>query len=453
MNSGSTDTEQSGKTPSPRTPHVNRRRLIQGAAGLGLAAAVPVAAGTQRAAAQSTVTVTYKTHEHPPAVAFNKELIAEFEQANPGIKIDYEAIPYENFEQGLFTSFAGGDGWDLFWAGDWLTPQFFANDILAPFDPAAFGVASADEFLGMNDAGSLDAYVKDGTVYTGGISEYNTFSLVYNPDHFAEAGIAPLSETEPITWEQLAEHAKLLSKVGADGKRERNAIIWAFTANVWAPLIAEPPVRQLGGELVDPATGEPKFDSPEVIKTMAYIGDLGKQGTVDPAFMGTDLNADFAQGRTSMVIAGPWALPAIRSVNPEAKIAVAPLPVFAGGTRTTTLYSWAWFVGKQSPAETQAAAWKFLGYITAQANRWWDKVGFIQPRTKGVQGTEDLAAYRNASEPLLKVFNDDFTYGKYMFRSTRFYEIATELMRVQSLVLEGDDAEQALKDAQSELEA
>jgi ABC-type glycerol-3-phosphate transport system substrate-binding protein len=434
-----------------RSP-LNRRRLLQGTAGLGLAAAMPGRIGLRRAAAQANVNVVYKTHEHPPGVAVNKELIAAFQQANPGITIDYEAIPYPNFEQGLFTSFAGGDGWDLFWAGDWLLPQFFESDILAPLDPAAYGVASTDEFIGLYDPGALDAYVKDGNVYTGGISEYNTFSLVYNPDHFTEAGIPLLSETEPITWEELFEHAQKLSKVGADGKRERNAIVWAFTANVWAPLIAEPMVRQLGGELVDPASGEVLFTSPEVVKTMSYIGSLGTSGAVDPAFLGADLNDDFAKGRTSMAIAGAWAIPAIRSINPDAKIAIAPLPVFEGGTRTTTLYSWGWHVGSQSDAATQAAAWKFVGSIAAQGKKWWDEAGFIQPRNKGQEGVEDLAAYRNESEPLLKVFNDDFTYGKYMFRSTRFYEIATALMRVQSLVFEGEDAEQALKDAQDELD-
>jgi multiple sugar transport system substrate-binding protein len=429
---------------------LNRRRLLQGTAGLGLAAAMPFA-GSHRVAAQSDVSVVYKTHEHPPGVAVNNALIADFQAANPGITIEYEAVPYPNFEQGLFTSFAGGDGWDLFWAGDWLLPQFFESDILAPLDPAAYGVASVDEFLGLYDPGSLDAYVRDGAVYTGGISEFNTFSLIYNPDHFAEAGIAPLSETEPITWEQFGEYAKLLSKVGADGKRERNALVWAFTANVWSPLIIEPMVRQLGGELVDPDSGEPLFTSPEVIKTLSYFGSLRE--SVDPAFLGTDLNDDFAKGRTSTTIAGAWAIPAIRGINPEAKIAIAPLPVFDGGTRTTTLYSWGWHVGNQSSAEVQAAAWKFVGTLAAQGKRWWDEAGFIQPRNKGQVGVEDLTTYRNESEPLLKVFNDDFTYGKYMFRSTRFYEIATALMRVQSLVFEGEDAEQALKDAQDELEA
>jgi multiple sugar transport system substrate-binding protein len=436
-----------------RTSRVNRRRLVQGAAGLGLTAAAPAWAGALRTSAQEQTTVIYKTHEHPDAVAFNKKLVTEFEQQNPEIKIDYEAVPYPNLEQGLFTSFAGGEGWDLFWAGDWLLPQFFENDILAPFDPEAFGVASADELIGMYDLGALDAFIEDGSLYTGGISEYNTFSLVYNPDHFAAEGIPIPSETEPLTWEQVAEYSKQLAKVEAGGTRTRNALVWAFDANVWTPLIVEPMVRQLGGELVEPTSGELLLTSPEVVKAFAYWGEMAKQGSIDTAFFGTTLVDDFAQERTSMTFAGPWILPAVRGLNPDVKIGIAPLPMFEGGERVTTLYSWAWFVGNQSPAETQQAAWKFLGYITAQGKRWWDEVGFVMPRNKGQEGVEDLAAYRNESEPLLKVFNDDYTYGKYMFRSTRFYEIATALLRVQSLVFEGDDAEQALKDAQEELEA
>lgn len=435
-----------------RVSSVNRRRLIQGAAGLAAVAAAPGLARVRPAAAQEEVTIVYKTHDHPPAVELNNQLIAEFQEQNPTITVEYEALPFPAYEQGLFTSFAGGEGWDVFWAGDWLMPQFFENDILSPTDLSAFGVASTDEFLAMFDPGALDAYVQDGTAYTAGISEYNTFSLLYNPDHFAEAGIELLSETEPITWELLAEHAKALAQVGDDGARTRNGIQWAFTSNVWAPLIAEPMVRQAGGELVDPESGDLLLTSPESVKTFDYFRQLGEDGSVDPAFF-TDVNEDFAQGRSSMLIAGVWAIPAIRALNPDTKIAVAPLPVFEGGERVTTLYSWAWFVGNQSSPETQAAAWKFLAYITSQGKRWWDVTGYIQPRNAGQEGVEDLAAYRVETEPLLAVFNEDFPHGRYMFRSERFYEIATALMEVQSLVFEGEDAEQALQDAQDELEA
>jgi ABC-type glycerol-3-phosphate transport system substrate-binding protein len=443
--------EGSGIDAARRDSSVNRRRLLQGAAGLAAVSAAPALRRPAPASAQAEVTLVYKTHDHPPAVELNNTLIAEFQEQNPGITIEYEALPFPDYEQALFTSFAGGDGWDVFWAGDWLTPQFFDNDILAPVDPAAYGVASTDEFLAMFDPGSLDAYIKDGNVYTGGTSEYNTFSLLYNPDHFAAAGIEALSETEPATWEQIAEYAKQLAQVGADGVRTRNGFIWAFQSNVWTPLITEPMVRQAGGELIDPESGDLLFTSPEAVKAFDYVRQLGEDGSIDPAFY-VDLIEDYAQDRASMMVAGVWAIPAIRSLNPEAKIAVAPLPVFEGGERVTTLYSWAWFVGNQSSPEEQAAAWKFLAYITAQGQRWWDDCGYIQARNVGQEGVEDIAAYRTETEPLLAVFTDDFTYGRYMFRSPRFYEIATELQRVQSLVLEGEDAEQALQDAQDELE-
>jgi ABC-type glycerol-3-phosphate transport system substrate-binding protein len=131
-----------------RVSSVSRRRLLQGAAGLA-AASAPALAGSRAASAQEAVTLVYKTHDHPPAMELNNQLIAEFQEQNPGITVEYEALPFPSYEQGLFTSFAGGEGWDVFWAGDWLTPQFFENDILAPVDLSAFGVASTDEFLAL----------------------------------------------------------------------------------------------------------------------------------------------------------------------------------------------------------------------------------------------------------------------------------------------------------------
>jgi ABC-type glycerol-3-phosphate transport system substrate-binding protein len=211
-------------------------------------------------------------------------------------------------------------------------------------------------------------------------------------------------------------------------------------------------VRQAGGELVDSESGDLLLTSEQAVKAFNYVGQLAADGSVDPAFY-TNINDDFAQDRTSSIIAGIWAVPGIRTVNPDAKIAVAPLPVFEGGERVTTLYSWAWFVGNQSSPEKQAAAWKFLAYVTSQGKRWWDDCGYIQARNAGQEGVDDIAAYRAETQPLLKVFTEDFAYGRYMFRSTRFYEIATELLGAQSLVLEGEDAESALQDAQDELEA
>ena len=49
------------------------------------------------ASAQTTVKVWL--HEHPPRVAIDKAIIAEFEKANPDIKIQYDVIPVGEYGQ------------------------------------------------------------------------------------------------------------------------------------------------------------------------------------------------------------------------------------------------------------------------------------------------------------------------------------------------------------------
>ncbi len=84
-----------------------------------------------------------------------------------------------------------------------------------------------------------------------------------------------------MTWEQLAEWGPQLAKFGSDGARSRNALEWAFDANVWTPLISEPMARQLGGDLADDA-GEPTLTDEQVVKTFDYFGQLAENKSVDP---------------------------------------------------------------------------------------------------------------------------------------------------------------------------
>ena len=82
--------------------------------------------------------------------------------------------------------------------------------------------------------------------------------------------------------------------------------------------------------MIWPTSGEPTLTDEQVVKTFDYFGQLAENKSVDPAFF-VNITDDFAQDRVSMIIAGIWALPAIRAVNPDAKIAVAPLPVWGRG--------------------------------------------------------------------------------------------------------------------------
>jgi multiple sugar transport system substrate-binding protein len=435
---------------------LSRRDVTRGLAGLGLGAPVlgiglarPRGAFAYRQASAATcstdeVELLYMTHAHDPATAVNEQLIAEFTAMYPNVKITYDHAPHENYEQKVLTAFAGGEGPDVFWAGDWMVPQFVENELVAPVDPAAFGVASQEEFVGLFEPGALDAFTVDGQVLTGGISEYNTFSLLYNPAHFQASGLEPLSATEPITWERLAEIAGQLTQM--DGEtRVRSGFEWVYNVPIWTVLLFEPMLHQLGGQLIDPESGEPNFASPELIRVMQYVQDLRQeQNANDPAFL-VDLLEDFANERSSMIVAGPWALPAIAGINAAAQVAVAPLPKFAEGERVTTLYAWAWFVSAKTDETKRCWAWNFLSFLTSKAQLWWDNVGYIQPRTDLTANGQSLADYRTSTLPGLEVFLEDFPFGRFQFRSTRYFEISAAWTRAFQEILEGGDVQEVLE--------
>lgn len=400
------------------------------------------------AAEEEKITLLYMTHFYEAAIPVNEQIIQEFQQLHPDVEIVYDHAPHANFEQKLLTAFAGGQGPDVFWAGDWMMPQFIENGIVAPVDFTQYGVDSQEEFLELFEPGSLDPFIVDGKVYTGGISEYNTFSLFYNPDHFDEAGLSLPSKDEPITWEQLAAYSEKLTQFDADGNRTRSAIEWVYDVPIWTVLLFEPMLYQLGGQLIDPETGKPNFTSEEMVKVMQYVQDLRfKHKANDPAFQ-VDLLEDFANGRTSMMVAGPWALSVLRNINPDINVRVAPLPVFEGGERVTTLYAWAWFVNPNSPPEKQQLAWQFVNLLTSKGQAWWDDVRYIQTREGTADTDEDLVSYRLSQEPLLDVFLDDFKYGKFEFRSTSYFELSDIWTRAFSRILEGEDVEVVLQEAQ-----
>ena len=287
-----------------------------------------------------------------------------YEASHPNVKITYDNAPHANFEQKVLTAFAGGAGPDVFWAGDWMIPQFVANGIVAPVDPTAFGVQTQEEFVNLFEPGSLDAFTVDDKVYTGGISEYNTFTLIYDKDDFAEAGIELPSKDTPMTWEQLADIAAKLTKKEGD-KTVRIGMEYPYDVPIWTVLIQEPMLRQLGGELINPETGKPDFTQEAMVKVMTYVQDLVKQGGIDPALT-RDLLGDLANDRASIIIGGPWAAKPLNDLNPDLNWDTAPLPQFADAKdRITTLYAWAWFVSGKSSPEKQKAAWEFVNLLTS----------------------------------------------------------------------------------------
>ena len=105
-----------------------------------LAAVVAALAWAGSAVAQP-VTLRMWMHEHPPRIAIDRKIIAEFEKANPDLKVQYDVIPVAEYGTKLLTAFAAGSGPDVFNQSSTLVTQYFNARVLAAVDYASMGLA------------------------------------------------------------------------------------------------------------------------------------------------------------------------------------------------------------------------------------------------------------------------------------------------------------------------
>src|SRR5258707_14674125 len=84
------------------------RRTVNGFAMLATLVVTALSAALIAPASAQTTTIKVWLHDHPPRVAIDKAIVAEFEKANPDIKVQYDVIPVGEYGQKLLTAFASG---------------------------------------------------------------------------------------------------------------------------------------------------------------------------------------------------------------------------------------------------------------------------------------------------------------------------------------------------------
>ena len=134
-------------------------------------------------------------------VAWLDEIIANFEEANPNVKVEVQRVSIDSFNQTVMTRFAAGDVPDLF--------TFSENDI-DDMVPSGYVMDLSESKNVANYAeGMLDSLSLDGKVYALPIS--NDFMCVtYNKTVFEDAGITEV----PDTWSGFLEVCQKLQDAG-----------------------------------------------------------------------------------------------------------------------------------------------------------------------------------------------------------------------------------------------
>jgi multiple sugar transport system substrate-binding protein len=338
------------------------------AAGLAALVATPACSRAPKAGAERVVRFWGLGREGEVV----KDLVPEFERANPGIRVIVQQIPWTAAHEKLLTGFVGGSPPDLAQLGNTWIPEFAAIGALEPLEAriaSSKGLAPGDYFEGIWKTNQFD-----GATY--GIPWYvDTRVLFYRKDLFAAAGYTDV----PRTWTGWKE---AMRKIRGPNTGSRFAIL--LPTSEWEQ------VTIFGLQERSPLLGDGDtrgaFAQPAFTRAADFYVGLYRDGLA-PIVSYTQLGnpyQEFSRGYIAMWITGPWNLGEFRRRLPaelQDTWMTAPVPApdgqewpgysLAGGSSLA--------IFRASPQKE--AAWKFLEFLSRPE---------IQTRFYGLSG--DLPA-------------------------------------------------------------
>ena len=281
-----------------------------------------------------------------------QSLVADFEKANPGIRVSYASVPFGEAREEFKAAAGTADAPDVLRAYVGWTADLAKSGALAPLDGTAAAADSA-KF----QASLIAQATYDGKLY--GIPQVtDTLALMYNKDLFAKAGVT----AAPATWDELKADAALVKeKTGVDG--------FAFNPQDY---YAMPFLYGEGTDLVDVAGKRITVGSPaavagiDTLKSLLAAPGVARLDTTENAYA-TVMDA-FSNGKAAAVIQGPWETAALLgspAFPDSADLGIAAVPAGTAGRAGSPLGGHNLVVNSGSDAAHRAAAEKFVGFMTS----------------------------------------------------------------------------------------
>jgi len=229
-----------------------------------------------------------------------KELVQEFEQKNPNIKVIVLHKGTEELRTGYqaAAAFSGG-GPELVYG---------PSDNLGSFEVMKLKNSDKSIIMPLENlfpSEFYDKFMKKGLVtYKGHIYMIadrlgNHLALCYNKKLFAEAGL----NHPPQTIDELIKFGKKLTKdIDGDGRIDQYGLVWNYTEPFWfIPFFGG-----YGGEVFNDKN-QPQLDSEAAVKAFQLISDLRNKYKIIPQECDYDIADNmFNQGRAAMIINGDW---------------------------------------------------------------------------------------------------------------------------------------------------
>ncbi|RWZ54623.1 sugar ABC transporter substrate-binding protein [Halobacillus fulvus] len=275
------------------------------------------------------------------------EMVAAFEEENPGITVTTELAAYDDYFTKLQTRLAGGNAPDVFELNYENFVQYASKGTLA--DLSSFIEEDEDFDPSALNQEAFEAYQYDGKQY-GMVESFSNVLTFYNKELFDAAGVE--YPTADWTWEDELAAAEQITD------EENN--VWGtyapVTMNEYFKIAA-----QNGGQLFD-ENGNPTVDTPENLEAMNYMVDkvIDSGVSPSPAEMSGQAPADlFLNGQLGIVHTGIWMFDAFKDASFEWDVALE-----AGNTQKAHHF-FANGLAVSADTDKKEAAYKFARFMSA----------------------------------------------------------------------------------------
>ncbi len=288
----------------------------------------------------------------PEDAAFYEDVIADFQAANPDVKVIQNAIKNTEYNTILSAALAAGDGApDVFMSRAYGGLQTYADSgYMLPLDEAMSELASFSEFA-LGGATS----VTDGKIYAvPAVSQ--TMLCFYNAGVYDALGLSV-----PATWAEFLANLEACKAAGYEALANGTKDGWCCEALFGAVG----PSFYGGNDFYDRLiSGETSFMDPAFVNAVDRLTDLAPY--MPDLFEGvsyTDMQASFINEVSAHFIGGSYEAGYFQSENPDLKYGVFAVPgETADGPAYVSVYADMNFA-VSAATKKQEAALRFVKYL------------------------------------------------------------------------------------------
>ena len=284
-----------------------------------------------------------------------RDMTAQFEAANPGIKVNAELVPYEALHDKIVLS-QSANGYDVVlydvvWPAEFAQYQLLEDVSSRIDDKTRAGVLD----------GAWTTVKYDGAFY-GMPWIADTKFLFYNTEMLKEAGF----DAPPATWEELKTQAKAIKDKGI----VEYPLVWSWSQSEAAICDYTTILSGMGGQFLD-ADGKPAFNSGGGLDALEYMVSTLDDGLTNPnsrEYLEEDVRRVFSSGQAAFAL--NWGYMYNLANDPaESQVAgnvgIAPAPGTDGVSKASAVNG-SMGLGIPTKSDHKEEAWKYIEFLTSE---------------------------------------------------------------------------------------